>query len=182
MDIFQTFYFTALIERVSSTFKLSSSLSFVLLNSILLFLSGDQLGKLTAELHNSLKAGRIGVLLFFTCFPVIFCFFAPVYSFDDFLQFLLINVALRSLHRSKWGLFSVTIGLAIFTRESTLLVLPLLWLFVSENKRKQLVYSLIPGTLLTLIFWGYHFFDSRSTLSQRIHCLEFNFSDWTHSI
>jgi len=174
--------FAALIDGTSSVFNISMSLSFVILNSLFLFLSGDQLGKLTAEVQNNWKAGKIGTLLFFTCFPIIFCFFAPVYTFDDLLQLFFILVAVRYLRRSKWLLFSAAIALAMLTRESTLLIIPILWLSIAEDKRKQLFLSLIPGAMLTLIFWGYHFFDVRSTLSHRVKHLEFNFCDLEHCI
>lgn|GEM_PF-5750157 len=173
---------TTLIDGTSSVFNISSSLSFVLLNSFILFLAGDQLGKLTAEVQNNWKAGKIGTLLFFTCFPIIFCFFAPVYTFDDLLQVLLLITSVRLLLQSRWQLFSAAITLAMLTRESTLLIVPLLWLFVPDQHRKQLWLNLIPGTVLTILLWGYHFFDGQSTLFKRVACLEFNFCDLEHCI
>jgi hypothetical protein len=123
---------TLLIESCASAFKITTGLSFILVNFSLLCLAGILLYKLSEKLGSSFKACVVNMTVFFLCFSNLYAFFPPVYSYDEPLQYCLIFAALIFFFDKKWILFTLTFSVALIARESTMILLPGLALLMVE--------------------------------------------------
>jgi hypothetical protein len=109
----------------------------------------------------ALLAGKpgplLGVLLFALSPPILFAFKFPVHSTpNDFLEYFLVLLAMLALLRGRPGRMSLLSCLAVFCRETSLLV-PLTYLLVADGPwRRRLLWSLAPvlcWILLRLAWW-----------------------------
>lgn len=115
---------TTLIRALDAHTTLSLGQSFVLLQFLLLFLCGPVLYYLARLFHPSEIGPWLSVLLFYTSFSIVFAFFPSLYTYDEPLQYLLLLLALVFWRKQQWVFFALLFSLALLARESALLLLP----------------------------------------------------------
>lgn len=149
-----------LIESVTGKFGLRSGHAFILVNFILLFLSGLLLFKLSKTLKASIVQALSNMCVYFLSFSVLFAFFPPVFSYDEPLQYCFILLSLTAFLRKKWGWYVPFFTLALISRETSMLLLPALLFFMPGLRKfnvrllsKERVRLCIP-ILLPLLFYG----------------------------
>ena len=149
-----------LIESVTGKFGLRSGHAFILVNFILLFLSGLLLFKLSKILKASIVQALSNMCVYFLSFSVLFAFFPPVFSYDEPLQYCFILLSLKAFLRKKWGWYVPFFTLALISRETSMLLLPALLFFMPGLRKfnvrllsKERVRLCIP-ILLPLLFYG----------------------------
>ncbi len=120
---------------------LSIPQAFVLVQWLLLIGAGIALGWLTRRLYRSTPVA-LTLGLFYTSFSVLFAYAAPIYTYDDLLQYILLFLAIGFGYRREWGRYVVLMTLALLARESSAILLPsllILWLPMWRDWRKVLV-------------------------------------------
>ncbi len=149
-----------LIESVTGKFGLRSGHAFILINFILLFLSGLLLFKLSKTLKASTEQALANICAYFLSFSVLFAFFPPVFSYDEPLQYCFLLLALIAFVQKKWVWYVPYFTLALISRETSMLVLPALLFFMPGLRKfndslfsKEHVRLCIP-ILLPLLFYG----------------------------
>ena len=152
-DFHKTFYpfakrpFTNLmIEMFSNIFHSSIGLSFIIVNFTFIFLNGFLVYKLSSIFSENHRNNLINLLIYSLCFSNIFAFFVPIYSYDEPLQFFFILLSLISFFKQKWLYFILTFSFAIIARESSIILLPGLWLLL-KNKNKIFNLNIIKKTI-----------------------------------
>ena len=113
-----------LIEGSSGTFGVTLGESFVLVNLLLLFVSGILIYIISLKLNATKGQAIFNQVAYFLTFSIIFAFFPPVFSYDEPLQYCLILLSILALIREKWLYYVPLFLLAIIARESTLFLLP----------------------------------------------------------
>jgi len=129
---------TFLIESTASNFGITIGLAFILVNFFLLGLSGLLLFKLSEILGANKKYATINMVVYFLCFSNLYAFFPPVYTYDEPLQFCLIFLSLIFLYSEQKILFVITFTFSIIARESTVILIPALALFLLSKENNPL--------------------------------------------
>lgn len=169
------------IEGVARIFSLSIADAFVLYNFLLLLLHGVLIYKISETLfphHRQNNIRNIGVYYF--SFSILFMFFAPVYSYDEPLQYALILGALWCYFRNQILLCIALFSLATLARESSLMLLPAFlyhsWKTKPANTIKIISFAIIPLGIYFYYRVYYTTYPSLDTeISQRIVGLRNNF-------
>ncbi len=115
---------TRLLRTLDHYTALSLGQAFVGLQFFLLFLCGPLLYYLARLCHQSENDAWLSVALFYSSFSILFAFFPSLYTYDEPLQFLLLLLALVFWQKKKWASFAGVFTLALVTRETALLLLP----------------------------------------------------------
>ncbi|MFZ1664532.1 MAG: hypothetical protein WBO28_05475 [Flavobacteriales bacterium] len=160
---------TALVDHVSSSFKLSVGEAFVTIEFLLLFASGLALYFLSLQLTGSSQMAVINMAVYFTCFSNLFAFFTPVYTYDEPLQYLLLFLAIIFLIKENWVLYVVTFSLGLIARESGLMLFPGLFIIfllsqdeigirTASFRRKDLLRKAVLLSLPALIYAVYLYY------------------------
>lgn len=118
---------TYLIQSLESL-GLSLETAFILVLYAGLFLAVILLFKLAKNLSNE-SAARWSVFIFMTSFWVLNAFFTEIYAYDEPWQYAFLFAAFECLRLKNWFRFSLLFLLALVTRESSLLLLPGIFLF-----------------------------------------------------
>ncbi len=108
-------------------------------------------------------------------------FFAPIYSYDEPLHYLLILISFYFLFSKKLFLFTIFFAISCLVRESTLILLFGLFYYYYFEKIKYITFLLIP----IIIYLVYRYFlistDNHFTLDKEImmrtNALKDNFKD-----
>ncbi|WP_373517664.1 hypothetical protein [Pricia sp.] len=149
-----------LIESVTGKFGLRSGHAFILVNFILLFLSGLLIFKLSKALKSSSERALSNICVYFLSFSVLFAFFPPVFSYDEPLQYCFILLALIAFVQKRWAWYVPLFTLALISRETSLLLFPALVLFMPGveklvlNRFSKEHLKLCVPILLPLFFYG----------------------------
>jgi hypothetical protein len=128
---------TYLIEVVSKNSSLTIGESFTLVNFTLLFLCGIALFYTAKLISDNIPLSNFSVISFYLSFTVLFSFFPTNYSYDEPLQYLLIFLSLITLIKGKWPLFILCFSLSMIARESSILLLPAITLYLMEIEFKK---------------------------------------------
>ena len=151
---------TFLIESSQKIFGLKAGYAFILVNFLLLGYSGVLVYKLSRVLMASKTNGLTNMMVFFTSFSVLFAFFPPVFTYDEPLQYCFLLLALIAFVRRKWLWYIILFSLALVARETSILLLPALVLFLpnTENHFGKNIFSNLKkyGLLILLptVFYG----------------------------
>lgn len=189
---------TWLIETTSETFGMKLGVAFVPVNFLLLFLSGILIYLLSIGLKQSKQQGLFNMLIYFLTFSILFAFFPPVFSYDEPLQYCLILLGLLAFVKKKWLFYIVFFSLALITRETTVLLLPALLLFlpgltlVSKNwvpTDRLRLYVLIGlpvlfyGIFITIYLWKHELVGATKTeMISRYSCFLENFENTKNTV
>ncbi len=125
---------TEVLTLVKKTTGISKSLTFVVLNFIYLVLSGVVIARICRKLFPNPNIAYFAIGAFYLNFTILYGFFAPLYSFDDWLQYLALLIAFLALLHEKVLLFFLFYTISILTRESSVFVAPLLIYYLYERE------------------------------------------------
>jgi len=187
-----------LIEGSSGVFGITLGESFVIVNLLLLFLSGLLIYETSLRLKASRGQAMFNMLSYFLTFSILFAFFPPVFSYDEPLQYCLIMLSVLALIREKWRYYVPLFFLATIARESTVFLWPGLALifsglsfkpnniWTSEVKRK-LILLFIPLPLyavyLGVFIWATGIWMETSVVAaNRLSCYIENFGTFSNSV
>lgn len=150
---------TIAIEVISQFMGISKSLTFLLLNFVYLVFSGFFLAKVTTLLFQNVKITFFAVCTFYFNFTILFAFFPPLYTFDDILQYLTLFIAAYFILKNNLFGFFISFLLAVFVRESSLFVAPLILclLFFQEKKSVKAYWYFVSIALIFIVFVIYLF-------------------------
>lgn len=143
---------TFLIEKIHSFLNIELGTSFVLLNFVCLFCASLVLFFLSKTLTKSYLKAYLNSLLFFLCFPIIFMFFVPIYTYDEPLQLVFIFAALLAFFKQKQVLFLILFTVSVFVRESSLLLLPAIFVLKFPSVRLSTIFSVVKANLIHVLF------------------------------
>lgn len=119
---------TKFIHLVAENTGLEVAESFVLVQWFFLIISGLVLGLLSNFLLGDLTKTQANLIVYYSSFTILFMFFAPIYSYDEPLQYLLVFLSLLFFMQEKNLFFILFFSLACITRESTLFLIPALFI------------------------------------------------------
>lgn len=189
---------TWLIETTSETFGLKLGVAFVPVNFILLFLSGILIYLLSIRLKDNRQQGLFNVVCYFLTFSILFAFFPPVFSYDEPLQYCFILLGLMAFVQKKWLFYVIFFSLALITRETTVLLLPALVVFIPgltlDSKKgftidRLRLYVLIAlpvvfyGIFIAIYLWKHQLVDATKTeMISRYSCFLENFENTKNTI
>ncbi len=189
---------TWLIETTSETFGLKLGVAFVPVNFILLFLSGILIYLLSIRLKDKRQQGLFNVVCYFLTFSILFAFFPPVFSYDEPLQYCFILLGLMAFVQKKWLFYVIFFSLALITRETTVLLLPALVVFLPgltlDSKKgftidRLRLYVLIAlpvvfyGIFIAIYLWKHQLVDATKTeMISRYSCFLENFENTKNTI
>ena len=113
-----------LIEGSSGIFGITLGESFVLVNLLLLFISGLLIYKISLRLRATKGQALFNQVAYFLTFSILFAFFPPVFSYDEPLQYCLIMLGILALIQDKWRYYVPLFLMATIARESTVFLIP----------------------------------------------------------
>ncbi len=142
---------TFLIEKIHQFFSVEIGTSFVVLNFSCLFLSSLLLFYLSKLLTKSTLKAYVNSLIFFLCFPIIFMFFVPIYTYDEPLQLVFIFAALLAFFTQKNILFLCLFTMSVFVRESSLILIPALFVLKFPNVRLINVLGIVKNNFVQVL-------------------------------
>jgi hypothetical protein len=187
-----------LIETTAEVSGLSIGKSFILVNFSLFFISGVLLFYLSFYLTKQYWHALLNVVAYFFTFSVLFAFFSPLYSYDEPLQYCLVFLGFLAFFKKQWLLYIVSFTLAAIARETSLLLLPALALFFTEDTTsfrsffsgthiKTLLLLLLPfvfyAAFLGIFLWKRALLnDAETELSSRFSCFLENFESQKNAV
>ena len=187
-----------LIEGSSGIFGVTLGESFVLVNLLLLWISGILIYTLSLRLKASKRQAMFNLVAYFLTFSVLFAFFPPVFSYDEPLQYSLILLSILALIREKWKYYVPLFLMATIARESTVFLWPGLVVIFSglslkaENKltsivKKKLFLLFLPlplyGIYLGIFIWATGIWKETSeVVANRLSCYFQNFGTYASSV
>lgn len=187
-----------LIESTTGLCGLRSGHAFILINFILVFLSGCLLFRLSKTLKATTRQALANIGVYFLSFSVLFAFFPPVFSYDEPLQYCFILLSLIAFVQRKWIWYVPFFTLALISRETSLLLLPAFLLFTpgwngydTKLFSKEHLRICFP-ILLPIVFYGVYlvFFiytydqleATRTEMASRYSCFIENFESLKNTV
>jgi len=119
-----------LVENVAVFFSVRISIAFVWVNYFFLFCSGFLIYFL-AKLYLLSHPKALGsVIFFYFSFSILLAYFIPIATYDEPIQYFLILLSLFFLKKGYKLLFAIIFSFAVISRESSLILLPGIALFL----------------------------------------------------
>jgi len=143
---------TGLIALMHNALGLSYRASFFILQFLLMLLCGPVLVRYLKYLGFSLKMSLIGMTIFYLSLPVFMAHFDPVYTWSDFWVYLMIPLSFTCLLRKNYALALITMLWALLARETSLIFLPIWFLFIYRSEKGRLFQPLLL-TLAAVVLW-----------------------------
>lgn len=133
----------------------SATLGFVIINFVFLFLNGILLYFLSFYKNNNKEKSVFNALVFYTSFSVLFSFFAPIYSYDEPIQYFCLLCAMLFLAQSSSFLMSlfalIFLFFSLLARETSVLLFPALYFFsLDKNTQTDFEFFNIKSHLKTI--------------------------------
>ena len=182
---------TYIIETTANAFDIKLGYSFILVNFLLLFLSSILLYVLSKKLGARPIHALMNMAVYFSSFSVLFIFFPPVFSYDEPMQYCFIFLAFIGFVQRKWVYYILFCTLALITRETTIILIPCLLLFlpglkasteikISRQHIKTYGIILLPiffyGIFIVAFLWNQELWEpTKAELSSRFTCFLENF-------
>ncbi len=123
---------TFLIEFVANVFELRIALAFVVVNFLFLFLCGFLIYYLAKLYSLSHSESMLSALFFYCSFSVLLAYFIPIATYDDPIQYFFILLSFIALKQRQLIFFSLSFTIAIIARESSIILLPGIVLFILD--------------------------------------------------
>lgn len=185
---------SGLIEASSSIFGIAIAESFVLVNLLLLFISGLLVYRISLRLKATNNQALFNMAAYFLTFSIVFAFFPPVFTYDEPLQYCFLFLSILAVIHNKWVFYWVWFFLALVARESSVFlfpgfiliglglgVLPSLTWSPAVFRKWLLLFLPLPLYVIYLIFfflktglWA----ESSTLEGSRLDCLNDNFGTW----
>ena len=180
---------TFLIKSVSSILSIGIGKAFVLVNFGFLLLSGYLVGFLSSYFNKSNLASILNVVLFFLTFSNFFIFFDPIYTYDEPIQYTFILLSMIALNRNRFIWFSLCFGMAMITKETSVILLPGLYLLYTQlnkgnaYKGNYLRLAFVAPLIIYSLYLGWYCsFESNLKVTSRLNLVKYNFQDLQHAI
>lgn len=179
-----TTFFT---EFIAKSININIEIAFILFNYMLIFINGLLIYKLTYIIFKNHKTAIISIILFHSTFSVLFSFFPPIYTYDEPLQYFLIFLSLIYLTQEKWTLFILSFSLSIICRESSLILIPGIFIIAQLPKQKKILLLSIPvlfySTFLILYSKTYEINNElKNDFTSRLQYLKHNFQNYKYTL
>ncbi|MBC8769521.1 hypothetical protein H4O18_16100 [Arenibacter sp. BSSL-BM3] len=187
-----------LIEGSSGIFGVTLGESFVLVNLLLLFVSGILIYIISIKLNATKGQALFNQVAYFLTFSILFAFFPPVFSYDEPLQYCLIMLSVLALIQQKWRHYVPLFLMATIARESTVFLWPGLVIIFSglslksknmwsPTVRKKLFLLFLPlplyGIYLGIFLWATGIWKETSeVVANRLSCYFENFGTYSSSV
>ena len=186
-----------LIEILSSVLNIKISYAFVIINFTLTFFCALIVYYLSQQFFNSHVIPLISSAYFLLSFSVLFAYFIPIATYDEPIQFLFLILTLIALKKRKYILYIIFLTFALIARESSLIIIPGIVLFLSELdifqpfKDKKILIRTIVINSIPIIIYGiyiilfYYFISEaseRPSLYERFSLYEKNFRNISNTI
>ena len=117
------------IDTFSEFANIEIGYSFVIINFFFLFLNGIILYFLAIQLTKDVRLSIFSLITYYLCFSNLFIFFPPVYTYDEPLQFCFILLSLIMFFKKRYWSFLLIFSISIVVRESSIILIPGLFLF-----------------------------------------------------
>lgn len=143
---------TGLLVFMHDTLGISYRASFFSLQFLLMWLCGPALARYLKDLGFSLKMTLIGMTIFYLSLPVFMAHFDPVYTWSDFWVYLMMPLSFSCLLRKNYLPAILAMSLALLTRETSLIFLPLWFFFIYRAENRRTVKPLVL-TLTAVVLW-----------------------------
>lgn len=161
-------------------------LSFLLCGFLLFMVAGVMVYRAAGSMGADQGQATAAQVLFHLTPTVLFAYFAPIYSYDEPLQYVLLLIALASFSAGRSWAFIVAFALAMVARESSLLLLPsIAYLALSgerEARWRTLIMLVAPAVLYAafLAFYLNHIgldHGAEAEMGSRMSLFEENFKN-----
>ncbi|MCB9798448.1 hypothetical protein H6758_01855 [Candidatus Nomurabacteria bacterium] len=185
------------IDFVHRILDVSYANAFIAVNFGLLFLCGMALFYLAKAFKQRDRNAYLAVVFFYLSFSILFAFGIPIYSYDEPFQYLFLLLTLLCAMKRWWIGFSVSFFLALFARETSVLLIPGFVFFLMPNKkhaftdivfvRSVFAMLLATGAYLGAIYW-FSVHSDYGTVAweymsdERFRHWMFNFQDGAHTL
>ncbi|MGE0560231.1 MAG: hypothetical protein AB7O47_00305 [Flavobacteriales bacterium] len=127
-----------LMEKFSKIFNVRISLAYVYVNFFFFFLGGLLIYYLARLYQYQNKEALLGIVFYFFSFSILLAYFIPIATFDEPVQYFFILLAFIALQKQKYVMFVIMLTLAAITRETSLLLLPVMVLFFMRLDIKKM--------------------------------------------
>ncbi len=124
---------TWIIDAVDAATGIGAARAFIATQFVLLFVSGLSLYRCARRLGSGPRPALLALVAYHLSFTVLSGWFPPIYTYDEPLQYTLLFGALVACHQRRWLVFALLFTAALCVRESSLLLLPSLFLFGSDG-------------------------------------------------
>jgi hypothetical protein len=133
---------TQTVYLLMSVLNCSVQMSFTIVSFVFLFLNGVLLSFLSFFKNNTQKQVYFNILFFYGSFSIFFSFFAPIYTYDEPIQYFCLLCAMLLLERKYILLSFPFLLLGLVARETSILLFPALYFF-SLDKNAQTEFSFL---------------------------------------
>lgn len=189
-----------LMEKFAQIFNVRISLAFVFVNFFLQFLGGLLVYYLSRLYQNQHKEALLSAVFYFFSFSILLAYFIPIATVDEPVQYFFILLSFLALQKKQHLFFIVFFTMATISRETSLLLLPIIVLFFMELDLKRLAsqkfqvlkVAVISGLpVLIYIIYSIWFYkenpqlveETKTLFSQKFSYYKTkNFLDFDHSI
>ena len=118
-------------------FKCNASTGFTIINFLFLYLNGIIIYFLSLSGNNNSTQSILNSIAFYLSFSVFFSFFAPIYTYDEPIQYFCLLGAIYFLAQKKWFVYLLAmpfLWLSLVARETSVLLFPALYYLVLDEK------------------------------------------------
>ena len=189
-----------LIEKFTKIFNVRISLAFVFVNFFFQFLGGLLVYYLSRLYHYLHKEAILSVVAYFFSFSILLAYFIPIATVDEPVQYFFILLSFVALQKKQRLFFIVFFTMASISRETSLLLLPVIVLFFMEldlkrlsSQRLQVLKVVVVSGLPVLIYIIYSIWfykenpqlveETKTLFSQKFTYYKTkNFLDFEHTI
>jgi len=169
---------SALIELGRDWFGLSVVDAFSLLHFTLYFFIGLAFYRYLRALDFSIHFSLAGMIVLAGSYPMLFAHFQPVYTWDDFWQYLAMILSLLYILRERPLLASVFFAFGLIAREVLVLLYPA-YLYALLSRFNWKSRNVLIGALLPLVCFGiYYWLNYQPLHPARFSNFEKNFQNF----
>lgn len=170
---FTTNIIVFLVEKIGFSYQVA----FYLLQFTLFFFAGPAIYFYLKNLKLEHTFALAGMLIFLLSMPVFMAHFEPVHTWDDFWVYIFVPLGLGLALQGKVVLPAISIVVALLSRETTFLFLPIMSIVVYKSAQKSKLLNAFLFTVLTIIVYGFSRFALYGTeTASPIDSLAFNFA------
>ncbi len=127
-----------LMEKYAQLFNVRISLAYVFVNFFFLFLGGLLIYYLSYQYKLKHNLAILSMISYFLSFAILLAYSIPIATLDEPVQYFFILLSFIALNKQKNLVFIIFFTLAIITRETSLLLLPIIVLFFMDVDLKKL--------------------------------------------
>ncbi len=181
---------TGILDALAAT-DMPLTWAFILIGFGLVLIAGVLVRYCALSAGLSIEDAWRAQVIFHLLPTIFFLYFAPIYSYDEPLQYVLLLLALRAFLTKRFLLFTLLLSMAMLARETSLLLFPsfawLLWNGANEQQTTikrwaRIIMLAAPLTAYVIFLWLYlpHaglVEDSGSDLAGRLQFFDENFKN-----